>query len=521
MSPRTILIAGTLALLCASTTAATLRVANAGDALSMDPHALLEGVQLSLNSNIYEPLVDWDKQMKLAPVLATGWRRTAPTVWRFDLRRGVRFHDGTPFTADDVVFSFERANTKGSDLRNESIKEVRRIDDATVEIVTREPFPILPEAITIVYMMSRKWCVENKAEMPADARKGLENSASFRANGTGPFRLRERQASLRTVLARNTHYWQKLESNLDEVVFTPIANDATRVSALLSGDIDLMEPAPLRDVDRIRSSGKFTVLQGPDLRIIFLGMDQQRDELLYSNVKGANPLKDRRVRQAIYQAIDIETIRSRVMRNAAVPTGLMIAPGIRGFQADMNVRLPYDPVAARKLLAEAGYPNGFELGMNCPNDRYVNDAAICQAVSAQLARAGITVELRIESKSLYFPRLRRRDTSFYLTGWTSITQDAHFTLAGVMATPDGGFYGVANGGYSNPKFDELAHKIESEIDHVRREAMIREAFKIHQDDIGHIPLHQQTLAWAFSNRVTLVQLPSNRMPFKWVSLVSR
>lgn len=520
MTPRALLIAGALAMLCASTTAVTLRVANAGDALSMDPHALLEGVQLSLDGNIYEPLIGQGKQMKLTPLLATAWRRTAPTIWRFDLRRGVRFHDGTPFTADDVVFSFERANAKGSDLRNDAIKQVRRIDDATVEIETRAPFPILPEAISIIYMMSRKWCVENKAETPADVINGIENSASFRANGTGPFRLAERQPSLRTVLVRNSSYWDKLESNLDEVAFTPIANDAARVSALLSGGIDLMEPAPLQDIERIRSYGNFTVLQGLDLRIIFLGMDQKRDELLYSNVKSANPLKDRRVRQAIYQAIDIETIKSQVMRNAAIPTALMVAPGIRGFQNDMNVRLPYDLGAARMLLAEAGYPNGFELAMHCPNDRYVNDSAICQAVSAQLARAGIKVELRTESKRLYFPRLLRRDVSFYLAGWTSITMDAHFTLAGVMASPDGGFYGVSNYGYFNPKLDELTRRIESEIDDVQRNAMIREAFKIHQDDIGHIPLHQQKLAWAFSNRVRLVQLPNNFMYFKWVSLTA-
>ncbi|RZL88269.1 MAG: ABC transporter substrate-binding protein [Variovorax sp.] len=445
-----------------------------------------------------------------------------PTVWRFSLRKDVKFHDGTPFTADDVVFSLERANARESALRSEWIKEVHKVDDATVDIETRAPFPILPDTISIIGMMSRKWCEENKAQRPSDLRKGIENSATFRANGTGPFRLKERQPSLRTVLVRNRNYWGKVESNLDEVVFTPIGNDATRVAALLSGAIDLMEPAPLRDVDRIRSSGNFTVLQGPELRTIFLGMNQKRDELLFSDVKGKNSLKDRRVRQAIYQAIDIETIKSQVMRNAATPTALMVAPAVRGFQADMNRRLPYDPDAARKLLAEAGYPSGFELGMHCPNDRYVNDAAICQAVAAQLAHVGITVRLRMESKSLYFPRVLRHEVSFYLFGFTPPTVDSQLTMTAVMSTPDGTIRGQANAGnYSNSQVDELTRRIESEGDDKKRNEMIREAFRIHQDDIGHIPLHQQTLAWAFSNRVSLVQLPDNFMYFKWISLKGR
>jgi peptide/nickel transport system substrate-binding protein len=239
-------------------------------------------------------------------------------------------------------------------------------------------------------------------------------------------------------------------------------------------------------------------------------------------VKGKNPFKDKRVRQAFYQAIDIETIKSRVMRGAATPTALMVAPAVRGFQADMNKRVPYDVDAAKKLLADAGYPNGFEVGMNCPNDRYVNDAAICQAVAANLARIGVKVNLTAETKNSYFPKILRRDTSFYLLGWTPSTGDAHDVLSAIMATPTEKGQGQFNlGAYSNPKLDELTLKIQSETDDKRRNEMIREAFKIHQDDVGHIPLHQQALAWAFSNKVSIVQLPDNRMFFKWVSLKAK
>ncbi|MCB2019407.1 MAG: ABC transporter substrate-binding protein [Burkholderiaceae bacterium] len=516
---KTPLLAAALMLTCAATQAVTLRVANVGDVQSMDPHSLNETLQLSFTASVYEPLIGRGKDMALVPLLATKWTQVSPNVWRFELRKGVKFHDGTPFNADDVVFSFNRAADPGGDMRGytSSFKEVRKIDDYTVEIETTAPFPILPDVISNVYMMSKKWSETNKAEKPVDRRKGIENTASFKANGTGPFRLKERQPGTRTVIVRNLNYWDKVDTNVDEVVFTPIGSDATRVAALLSGEIDVMEPVPLQDVERVKANPNLVVMQGPELRTIFLGMDQKRDELLFSSVKGKNPFKDVRVRKAFYQAIDIEAIKTKVMRGAATPTALMVAPGVRGFQADMNTRLPYDPEAAKKLLAEAGYPNGFEVTMNCPNDRYVNDSAICQAVAANLARIGVKINLQAETKVSYFPKILSRNTSFYLLGWTPSTGDSHDPLAALMATPDGKGQGQFNlGSYSNPKLDELTHKIQSETDQKKRNELIREAFKIHQDDVGHIPLHQQALAWGTAKKVSLVQLPDNRMFFKWV-----
>jgi len=508
-----------IALACGLSHAVTLRVADVGDVQSMDPHSLNETLQLSFTASVYEALVGRDKSMALVPLLATRWTQTSPTVWRFELRKGVTFHDGTPFTADDVVFSFTRAADPGGDMRGytSSFKEVRKINDHAVEIETTAPYPILPDVISNVYIMSKKWCEANKAEKPVDRRKGIENTASFKANGTGPFRLKERQPGTRTVLVRNFGYWDKVESNVDEVVFTPIGSDATRVAALLSGEIDVMEPIPIQDVERVRSNPNMSVLQGPELRTIFLGMDQKRDELLFSSVKGKNPFKDKRVRQAFYQAIDIEAIKSRVMRDAATPTALMVGPGVRGFMPDMNKRLPYDPEAAKKLLAEAGYPNGFEVTLNCPNDRYVNDGAICQAIAANLARIGVKINLQTETKVSYFPKILSRNTSFYLLGWTPSTGDSHDALTALMATPTEKGQGQFNlGWYSNAKLDELTLEIQSETDQAKRNELIRQAFKIHQDDIGHIPLHQQALAWASNKKVSLVQLPDNRMFFKWV-----
>lgn len=516
-----VLSAVALAATSPATHAATLRLANQGDALSMDPHSLNESLQLSVVGNVFEPLVTRGRDFKLTPALATDWKQTSPTVWRFNLRKGVQFHDGTPFTADDVIFNFERARGDGSDMKSYvgQIKEVKKINDHAVDIVLSAPFPILPELFTQWLMMSKKWCEANQAVKPVDRRKGIENAASFRANGTGPYRVRERQPGVRTSFVRNGNYWGKIEGNVDEVVFTPIGNDSTRVAALLSGEIDVMEPVPVQDVDRIKKDPKFQVLQGPELRVIFLGMDQKRDQLQFSNVKGKNPFKDKRVRQAFYQAIDIDGIQKTVMRGASTPMALMLPPQVKGYAPDLAKRLPYDPVAAKKLLTDAGYPAGFEVKMNCPNDRYVNDAAICQAVAANLAKIGVKINLEAETKGTYFPKILRRDTSFYMLGWTASTVDAHNVLQPILSSPGEGGRGQFNlGAYSNARVDELTAKIASETDDKKRNEMIREAMKIHQDDIGHIPLHQQALNWAARKNIELVQWPDNGMYWKYVKV---
>jgi len=519
--------AAAVAVLCALgaaslvASAQTIRIANQGDALSLDPHSLNESLQLSVTANVYETLVGRNKDLSLAPLLATSWKQTSPNVWRFELRKGVVFHDGTPFTADDVVFSFARAQGDGSDLRAtlSDIKAVRKVGDLAVEIETNGPFPILPDVISLTMIMSKKWCEENQATKPVDRRKGIENTASFKANGTGPFRVRERQPNVRTVFTRNGTYWGKIDGNAQEIVFTPIANPATRVAALVSGEVDVMEPVPVQDIARINAAPTARVITGPELRTIFLGMDQKRDELLYSNIKGKNPFKDKRVRQAFYQAIDIAGIQRTVMRGASRPTGLLVGPGINGWTAEQDKRLPYDVEAAKKLMAEAGYASGFEVTMNCPNDRYVNDGQICQSVAANLARINVKINLAAETKGTYFPKILRRDTSFYMLGWTPTTYDSHNALSSLTACPDDKGTGQFNlGAYCNPKLDELTKKIQSESDKAKRNELIKEAFKLHADDIGTLPLHQQSLAWGVSKKVELVQLADNFMYFKWMSI---
>jgi len=509
-----------LALGCTLTTAATVRVANQGDVLSLDPHSFNEAVQLSFLNNVFEALATRGKDLKLTPSLATTWKAAAPNIWRFELRRNVTFHDGAPFSADDVVFSLERARGEGSDIKSQlaSVKTIRKVSDFVVELETSAPNPILPELMTNVLIMNRKWAEANQATRPVDRRKGIENAASFRTNGTGPFKVRERQPSQKTVLQRSPTWWNKFETNLDEVVFLPIENSATRVAALLSGEVDVIDPVPLQDIARVNSSPKLQVVENPELRVIFLGFDHKRDVLPLSNVTDKNPFKDKRVRQAFYQAIDIQTIKTQIMRNASKPTGAMIAAGIQGYSTDMEPRLPFDLAASKKLLADAGYANGFEVGMNCPNDRYVNDSEVCQAIAANLARAGIKIKLQAESKTTYFPKGLKREMGFFMLGWSPAAYDAHNLLFTVLATPSGSQGSWNFGAYSNPKLDELTTRIQSELDQDKRNAMIKEALQLHADDVGHIPLHQQTLSWGMKKTIDAYQRADGFMLFKWMNV---
>jgi len=516
------LAAGAALMLAAPAAAATFRFANQGDVLSMDPHSLNETLQIAFDANIYEALVGRGRQLELVPQLATEWKQTAPNTWRFKLRKGVTFHDGTPFTADDVVFSWQRSHGDGSDMKTyvQAIDRIDVLDPLTIDIVTNSPFPILPDVLADFYIMSRKWCEANRATQPVDKRKGVENAASFKANGTGPYRLRERNPGVRTTLVRNDNYWGRIDGNVDEAIFTPIANPSTRVAALLSGEIEMMEPVPLQDVARINADAQLRVMQGPELRTIFLGMDQKRDALEYSDVKGRNPFRDKRVRQAFYQAIDVNAIQKVVMRGASTPSGLMIAPAVKGWSADLNGRLPYDVDAAKKLLSDAGYPQGFEVGLDCPNDRYVNDEEICKAVAAMLARINVHVQLNAVTKGIWLPKILARNTSFYMLGWTPSTVDAQDAINSLMTTPDdkSGRGQFNLGSWSNPRFDDLAAQIGSETDPAKRNAQIREAMAIHKDDVANIPLHQQALSWGVRRNVDLVQLATNRMYLKWVTV---
>jgi peptide/nickel transport system substrate-binding protein len=472
--------------------------------------------------NVMEGLTKRDKDLKIIPGLAERWEILEPTKWRFHLRKGVKFHNGENFVADDVVFSLDRMRSPGSQIKSRAPADMKavKVDDHTVDFVLTSPNPILHYEWDTWYMFSKKWAEENGATQAQSATATSLNPFALKANGTGPFTIVSHEPGVKTVFKPNPNWWGKPEHNLTEVIFTTIKSDATRVAALLSGEIDMMDPVPVQDVERIKSNASTDVLSGPELRTIFLNMDQMRDELLYSSVKGKNPFKDARVRKAFYQAIDIEAIKSRVMRNLATPSAILISPLLYSRSAELK-RHPYDPDAAKKLLADAGYPSGFEVTMDCPNDRYVNDEAICQAVTTMLARIGVKVNLLAQPKAKYFEKAgptKKYDSSFNLLGWTPGSFDSWNVIANIAGCRDAdGKGGTFNyGGYCNQKVEDLAKKILVESDAKKRDDLIFEAFTIIHEEVGLIPLHQQALVWGVSKKTKIAQRADNQILLYWV-----
>ena len=504
--------------------AATLRWAGRGDMQTTDPHSQAELLTNNINTLVYETLVMRDKNLAIVPALAESWTQVNPTTWRFKLRRNVRFHDGTPFTADDVVFSFERARADTSQFRvySNASGVPKRIDDLTVEFTTGGPNPIELEHVTNISIMSRAWCEKNKASKPQNYTQKEDMITAHAANGTGPYMLKSREPDVRTVLAKNPDWWGikngLFEGNVDAVVYLPIVSDATRVAALISGEVDLINDPPPQDVPRLKETPNISILGGAENRVVFIGMDQHRDELRYSNVKGRNPFKDKRVRQALYQAIDIEAIRERTMRGLSQPTGAML-PSPAQSTPELENRLPYDKARAKQLLSEAGYPNGFDVTLDCPNNRYVNDEKICQALAAMWAQVGINVSLNTMPRANYFPKLEKLDTSLYMLGWGGGATDAIFILQPVLSTWNGKGDGDFNyGRYSNPRLDAIIAKVKVDMNPAERLREIHEALGVQAAEINHLPLHRQIIPWAARANVTAVHRADNQVIPFWVTV---
>jgi peptide/nickel transport system substrate-binding protein len=517
----TLALAGALGLAATPAEAVTFKYAFQGDLNALDPYTLNESFTLGALGNVMEGLTKRDKDLKIIPGLAEKWEIVEPTRWRFYLRRNVKFHGGEDFTADDVLFSTDRMRTEASQIKSRAPLDMKavKVDDYTVDFILSQPNPILHAEWDTWYIFSKKWSEAVGATQVQSAKSTSLSAWALKANGTGPFTIESHEPGVKTVFKKNPNWWGKPEHNLDEAIFTTIKSDATRVAALLSGDVDLIEPVPVQDMERISNDAKTQVMTGPELRTIFLNFDSFRDELKYSSVKGKNPFKDARVRKAFYQAVDIEAIKTKVMRGQAVPSSILISPLLFSRAAEIK-RHPYDVEAAKKLMAEAGYPDGFELRMDCPNDRYVNDASICQAVAAMLARINVKVTLNAQPKAKFFEfagPTGKYDSSFNMLGWTPGSFDSHNVLVNISGCRDADGKGAQfnYGGYCNPKHDELAKKIASETDIAKRDAMILEAFKMIHDEAGFLPLHQQALGWGVSKSVSIPQRADNQILFYW------
>ena len=517
-----------IAALSPLTDAKTLRWSSQGDIATHDPHAQNESFTNQFNGQIYEQLLTRAKDMKIVACLATEWKQTSPTVWVFKLRQGVKWHDGSPFTADDVVFSILRSQAPTSNMKvyGNAIGKPRKVDDFTVELTTPVPNPVLPDMVGSgnIFIMSKAWSEKNNVAKPQDFQNKEETFAVRNAMGTGPWMLTTREPDVRTVLKKNPNWWGikagRFDGNVDEVVYRPIKNAGTREAALLSGEIDFMLDPPVQDMEKLKKEKTLKVYEGRENRIIFIGMDQHRDELLYSDVKGKNPFKDKRVRQAMYQAVDVNALKTTVMRGLSVPTAINLpAPKEAGIPASMDKRYPVDPVAAKKLLAEAGYPNGFTVTIDCPNDRYINDERICIALAGMWSKIGVNVKVAAIPKANFFPKVQKLDTSMYMLGWGGATTDAIFTLKPVLHSRNDKGAGEYNwGNYKIPEFDALIDDLEGEMDAKKRQDMIVKAMQMHHDQVLHIPLHLQVIPWVSRAGVSVIHRPDNWLEVAWVKV---
>ncbi len=347
-----------------------------------------------------------------------------------------------------------------------------------------------------------------------------DNYALHYAMGTGPYKLVSREPDRKTVVETNPLWWDKPQGNADRVEFNVISSAPTRVAALLSGEMDMIYSVPPQDIARIKASPDLKILETPELRTIYLGFNFARDELKTSDVKGKNPWQDQRVREAVALAIDEQAITSRVMLGLGHPTGEMWGQGVNGYDAALDVHPKPDPAKAKQLLADAGYPNGFKVTLDCPNDRYVMDEQICTAIVSMLARVGIKVDLIAQTKTKFFSKINapNYDTDFFLLGWTPATYDAHNVLYTLLGTRNGKRGEINDGGYSNPALDNLIEQIGVETDQAKRNALIEQTIQIQQKELPTIPLHQQVIVWATKKNVSVAQPANNFFPFRFINV---
>jgi peptide/nickel transport system substrate-binding protein len=484
----------------------TLRVSLADDATTLDPHVANLVVNTRLLSNIYEGLVAFDKDLRIVPALAISWSQPNANTWRFQLRPKVRFHDGAPFTADDVVFSVNRVLHPRSALRYsvQGVGKAVRVDDYTVDLILAAPNPVLLNHLASFRVMSKAWATKHASTTPQNYKDKEDTFASRHTNGTGPYKLLTRQPDVKTVLTENADWWNRDardRGNITQVEWVPIKSPATRMAALLSGSLDLVLDPPVQDRERIKNTAGFVLQLGSEPRVFYLGMDLRRDELLYANVIGKNPFKDGRVRRAMALAIDVDLLVKKVNRGYGRPTALVVGKEVQGYPADLDRHTTVDVARARALMAEAGYAAGFEVTLDCLNQ--VPFSEFCQGILPMLAQVGIRAKLNSVSFTNIFPKLEKFDTRFFIMGYGAPSMDAYGPLNAMLQSV-GEKHGSTTsnfGRYANPQIDRLLDKISSEPDMKTRDGLIHEAVKLTRNDLPVIPLIQTVHAWALRTTV--------------------
>jgi peptide/nickel transport system substrate-binding protein len=480
--------------------AAELRIGLSADVTTMDPHFVAAQPNLTAQHHVFESLVHVDERARPIPVLAT-WRNPDPLIWEFTLRKGVRFHDGSELTTEDVAFSLERPLTiTGSPggfatyVRPIVAKEI--VDRYTIRLKTAAPYGAVPQDLAEVMIVSKK---------AAQGAAGVDFDNGKAAIGTGPYKLVRFARGSRIELVRNDQYWGgKLP--WDKVTLSIVPSDPVRTASLLSGELDAIEHVPTADLARLRKSLAFRLEQTVSWRTIFLHVDQYRDRppgVLSKSGKPLerNPLKDVRVRRALSKAINRAAIASRVMEGLGLPAANVVSPSVFGHNPAVKAE-PYDPEGAKKLLAEAGYPGGFALTIATPNNRYINDEQVAQTVAQMFSRIGIMTKVEAMPLSAYLGKARNREFGIALLGWGSLAADLALRSLVVTANPDKG-YGAWNwAGYANPRLDDLVVRSLGTVDPAKREALAREAAALAAAEVAFIPLHYQVVTWAMKRNLS-------------------
>ncbi len=484
--------------------AAALTYAGAAPPLTLDPHGTNDFATTAVFRQIYDSLVAMNATMEPVPGLATSWESIDAHTWRFHLRDGVTFHDGSPFTADDAVFSVLRE--KGSGFYSSmfgGISDAKIVDRLTFDVTSKDPDPILPRKMARLFVMSKTWSLAHDLQtIPNLGAQGAEAYSVRHADGTGPMQLATQEPGVRTVLHRFAQYWGTATGNVTEATYLPIATPATRVAALLSGQVDLVEDLPLQDVERVKGTAGFAVHEVPQLLWMQLELDGTREAALSTWDKAGkplttNPFKDVRVRTAIAQAIDAKLLVDRVLRGAGRVVGVPGLPGTEGYVASQDTHWPTDPAHAKALLAEAGYPDGFVTQLNCPVERYALAEDMCRAIASMLGRVGIEVRVN----TMVWPEFARMlvngpSSSFHLIGIAS-SWGAQDTFVSEMMTRDPkageGFFNWAL--WHNDRLDAIARELRVTFDQKRRDALAYEGMEVAKSAVYSVPLYQPMLIW--------------------------
>jgi len=512
--------AAALTLLAGTADAKTLRIGAQADAGTMDPQAQNIQTTITVLSWIYEPLVGRDQDMAKIPMLATSWEQTDPTTWRFKLREGVTFHDGAPFTAEDVKFTIERSQAETSQFSGYTAGlKVEVVDEHTVDVITEKPDALLADRLANIPIMDKEWTEANGALKPQDLKTGEESYTALHANGTGPYTLESRQPDTKTVLSLNPDYWGTMADSIDTIEFNPIASDPTRVAALLSGELDLVIDLPSQAVARLANAPGIKLEQVDVFRTIFYAFDLASDQPDYVETDG-NPFKDERVREAISYAVDRDAIVKTVMRGLASKTNQILAPKNNGHDPALDEAPAYDPEKAKELLAEAGYPDGFAFTLDCPNNRYINDEQVCKTLVTMLSRIGLDITLNAMPRAQYFPKLWERDTSAFMMGFNSPFADGMYALETMLMTRnDEAGEGIYNyNQYSNPELDEKIRAARDELDAEKRTQMMKDIYAEITEANLFVPLYNQVLVYAMKDNVSAPVRPDNWLEIRWVTM---